>query len=71
MDQSRAPYDILISADISVPGCGLDIPRKLYARLLTNVRFDGWRKEYFGEDWVDTLTKSISKSLRLLSGKVG
>ena len=57
----------LISADVSVPGCGLEILRKLDAPLLTSVRFDGWRKAEFTEEWVDTLTKPISLALRLLS----
>jgi hypothetical protein len=57
----------LISADVSVPGCGLEILCKLDAPLLTNVRFDGWRMENFGEKWEDTLTRPISRALRVLS----
>jgi hypothetical protein len=41
----------LISADVSAPGCGLDILRALDAPFLTNARFDGWRDERFTEDW--------------------
>lgn len=57
----------LVSANVSVPGCGLDIFCKLDAPRLTNVLFDGWRKERFAEEWVSTLTAPISKSLRILS----
>ena len=57
----------LISADVSAPGCGLDILRALNAPLLTNARFDGWRDEEAAEEWVDSLTKPISASLRRIS----
>ena len=57
----------LISADVSAPGCGLDILRTLDAPLLTNARFDGWRDERFAEEWADSLTGPISASLRRLS----
>lgn len=57
----------LISANVSVPGCGLAIFCKLDAPRLTNVLFDGWRNESFAEEWVSTLTTPFSESLRLLS----
>lgn len=57
----------LISADVTAPGCGLALLRKLNAPNLTNVRFDGFRKGFYAEEWVETLTRPISSSLRLLS----
>ena len=59
----------LISADVSAPGCGLDILRALDAPLLTKVRFDGWSDEFYQEEleWDERVTEPISASLRLLS----
>ena len=54
----------LVSADVSAPGCGLDILRTLDAPLLTTVRFDGYRSLGYQEDFVDTLTIPIPASLR-------
>jgi hypothetical protein len=55
----------LISADVSAPGCGLDIIRIFDASILSDVRFDAWREGYF--DWEDSLTTPISASLRRLA----
>ena len=58
----------LLSVDVSVPGCGLDILCVLDAPFLTNVRFDGWRNKKFTENWNKSLTEPmISASLRQLS----
>lgn len=61
----------LISADVSAPGCGLDIIRIFDAPLLTDVRFDGQRDEdgEYCEKWPDSLTMPISASLRRLSDR--
>ena len=57
----------LISLNVSAPGCGLDIFRRLHAPLLTSVRFNGWRSEGWSEVWMDTLREPTSNSLRLLA----
>jgi hypothetical protein len=57
----------LVSANISAPGCGLDILRALDAPLLTAVRFDGYRPLEYQEDFVDALTIPIPASLRRVS----
>ena len=57
----------LVSADVSAPGCGLDILRVLDAPLLTAVRFDGYRPLEYQEDFVDALTMPIPASLRRVS----
>ena len=57
----------LVSANVSAPGCGLDILRVLDAPLLTAVRFDGYRPLEYQEDFVDALTIPIPASLRRVS----
>ena len=54
----------LVSADVSAPGCGLDILRALDAPLLTALRFDGYRPPEYQEDFTEALTKPIPASLR-------
>jgi hypothetical protein len=54
----------LVSADVSAPGCGLDILRVLDAPLLTAVRFDGYRPLEFQEGFPEALTIPIPASLR-------
>jgi len=57
----------LISADVSAPGWGLDILRALDAPLLTNARFDGWREEGLGDDWiVEPIATPITPAFRRL-----
>jgi len=58
----------LISADVSAPGCGLDIIRIFDAPLLSDVCFDAWREDDVdGQEWPDSLTTPISASLRRLA----
>lgn len=58
----------LISADVSAPGCGLDIIRIFDAPLLSDVRFDPRREDDVdGQEWPDSLTAPISLSLRRLA----
>ena len=54
----------LVSADVSAPGCGLDILRVLDAPLLTAVRFDGYRPIEYQEGFPEALTIPIPASLR-------
>ena len=57
----------LVSADVSAPGCGLDILPMSDALLLTSVRFDGYRPPGYLEDFSDALTIPIPTSLRRVS----
>ena len=67
LDHPRiVPLPYLEEADVTVPGCGLDVLQCLEAPTLWSVQLDGWREEGFEEDWDDEGFTNVSASLKCL-----
>jgi hypothetical protein len=60
------PLPYLEAADVTVPGCGLDILQCLAVPNLRSLRLDGWRDEDFAEPWIDGNLTDVSASLKRL-----
>jgi hypothetical protein len=60
------PLPHLEVADVTVPGCGLNILQCFEAPALRSVRLDGWREYDYAEEWVDVGYTPVSASLKRL-----
>jgi len=54
----------LLTADVTAPGAGADILRAINAPKLTIVRLDGFRAHHFEGRWEESLTESLSMTVR-------
>ena len=57
----------LLTADVTAPGAGADLLRAINAPELTDVRLDGFRAHHFEGRWEESLTESLTVTVRHLS----